>query len=109
MNHDISLFGGGTRVSVRIGDGIGESIEIDREIWFDRDIDGRWLVWVQDREQSAEPLDNSDDGPTGAIVVQNRDVRTFIEQLARLLVDPAEFEHEPVFRGADDEPEGTAR
>jgi hypothetical protein len=100
MDRDISLFGGGTRVSVRIGNDREETIEVSRDIWFDRDIDGRWLVWVQDHDTV---VDGTTDGPTGAFVVRNCDVISFIEQLGKLIVDPSAYEDEPVFVGADGE------
>ena len=87
-------------MSVRVGDRSGETIEVVRDIWFDRDIDGRWLVWVQNNDTGRG--DGSDDCPTGAIVVKNQDAISFIQQLGKLIVDPSAFEHEPVFVGADD-------
>jgi hypothetical protein len=34
-------------------------------------------------------------------VVQNRDVGAFLEELGRLIAEPAAFDHEPVFFGMD--------
>jgi hypothetical protein len=99
MDHRISFFGGETRGFVRLANGDEQAVDIVRDVWFDRDIDGRWLVWAQDRD--GIPLDGTDEGSTGAIVVRNRDVIAFLEQLGQLIVEPAAFEHEPVFAGVD--------
>jgi hypothetical protein len=99
MKRDISLFGGEARVLVRIGDRREETLEVFCDVWFDRDIDGRWLVWAQNHDKDS--TDGNVDGSTGAIVVRNRDAISFIEQLGQLVVDPAAFEDEPEFLGAD--------
>lgn len=99
MDRRISGFGGETRVSVRFANGHEDTVEVFRDVWFDRDIDGRWLVWAQDLDG---PSDNDSEGAQfGAMVVKNRDVIAFIEHLGQLIAEPAAFDHEPVFDGAD--------
>jgi hypothetical protein len=99
MNHRGSYFGGEMRAFVRLANSHSEIVEVSRDFWFDRDIDGRWLVWASDRDGTS--VDGTDGGPLGAIVVRNRDVSAFIELLDRLIAEPAAFEHEPVFVDAD--------
>jgi hypothetical protein len=41
-------------------------------------------------------------------VVRNWDVGAFLEQLGKLIVEPAVFDHEPVFVGVDSIGEATA-
>ena len=99
MDRRITFFGGETRGSIRIANGREQSIDVVREVWFDQDIDGRWLVWAQDHEATSS--NGTDDERDGANVVRNWDAIAFIEQLAQLIAEPAAFEHEPVFLGAD--------
>lgn len=75
---------------------------VRRELWFDQDIDGRWLVWVT--VSTGAELTRDGSGQTGAIVVRNQDVSAFIELLGKLIADPRGFHHEPVFTGADGVP-----
>ena len=98
MDRRICFFGGETRGSVRLANGHEDEVEVLRDVWFDQDIDGRWLVWVQ--EHDGRPTNGDDDGATGSIVVRNRDVVAFIEELDRLIAAPAAFAHEPEFFGA---------
>jgi hypothetical protein len=93
------FFGGAIRGVATVENGPMESLEVMREVWFDRDIDGRWLVWAQETERAAS--DGTNEMPAGAIVVRNPDVSAFLEQLGRLIVDPSAFEHEPAFFGVD--------
>ncbi len=46
MEKSIRFFGGTTHGEVIIEDGHSETWSICRDVWFDRDIDGRWLVWA---------------------------------------------------------------
>jgi hypothetical protein len=71
-----------------------QEILLDRDVWFDLDIDGRWLVGVSGP-------DAADEMQTGAIVVRDDVMSHFIETLGRLLADPAEFAGEPVLVGPD--------
>ena len=100
MNRRISFFGGETRGSVRIANGHETAVDIVRELGFDQDLDGRWLVWVHDHD--GRPANGADHGQTGAVVVNNRDVSAFLELLGKLIVDPVEYLHDPVFSSADD-------
>jgi hypothetical protein len=106
MNQRISFFGGTTRGTVTLANGHEEKIEVFRDVWFDRDFDGHWLVWAQAHD--GVPRTGADDGQVGAIVVRNRDVGAFLEQLGKLIVEPAVFDHEPVFVGVDRIGEATA-
>ena len=67
-----SFFGGEIRGVATIENGPGDSLEVMREVWFDRDIDGRWLVWAQETDRATS--DGTNDVPAGAIVVRNTDV-----------------------------------
>lgn len=83
--------------SILVGDD-DRPASVRRELWFDQDIDGRWLVWAG--RHSADPrLDGEDD--SGAIVVKDPQVVAFIEMLGELIAKPDRFHHEPVFSGAD--------
>lgn len=101
MHQRISFFGGTTRGSVTLANGHEEKVEVLRDVWFDRDFNGNWLIWAQMHD--GRPRNGTGDGQTGAIAVKNRDVNAFLEQLGKLIVEPAAFEHEPVFLGADGE------
>ncbi len=76
MEKSIRFFGGTTQGEVSIEDGNSETWSISRDVWFDRDIDGRWLVWAG-RHDSRLPGDGEDE--TGAIVVKDPQVAAFIE------------------------------
>ncbi len=99
MEQTIRFFGGTTRGEVTIEHEHEETRVIDRDVWFDQDINGHWLVWVTAHDGT--PADGEEDGQTGAIIVRNRDATAFIELLGKLIADPANFHHEPVFTGAD--------
>ncbi len=101
MKHTIRFFGGTIRGEVAIGHEHLETRMLDRDVWFDQDFDGRWLVWVTAHDGTGST--DGEDDRTGAIVVRNRDAIAFIELLGRLFADPARFRHEPVFTGADDD------
>jgi hypothetical protein len=92
MNKRIGYFGGKTHGRITLENGHREDLWFDRELWFDRDIDGRWLVGVSD-------ADSADEGSTGAIVVKDEAVITFIEMLGKMIVEPDEFADEPVIIG----------
>jgi hypothetical protein len=99
MEQRIFFFGDDARGAVRLAHGHVDAVDVDRDVWFDRDIDGQWLVWAQDHDGT--PGNGPDEEQTGVIVVRNPDVSAFLEQVGRLIADPAAFAHEPVFRGAD--------
>ncbi len=68
------------------------TLSLSRCLYFDRDIDGGWLVWT------AGPDDLDDEVvEMGAIVVRDPAVIAFLEQLGQLLVAPQRFAHEPRF------------
>jgi hypothetical protein len=67
-------------------------LSFQRELWFDRDIDGRWLVGVAD--PTSVPQER-----LGAIVVKDVGIGMFIELLGQLIADPERFADEPVVLG----------
>lgn len=67
---------------------------VSRELCFERDIDGSWLVWAVD-PRFGDPRPPAD----GAIAVRDSTVGGFLEALGQLLADPSRFEHEPRFDG----------
>jgi hypothetical protein len=67
-------------------------IPFERELWFDRDIDGRWLVGVVDTTTVAQER-------IGAIVVRDVAIGQFIELLGQLVANPDRFADEPVLAG----------
>lgn len=97
MTRSIQFFGGATKGQVTIGNGHSETWEIDRDLWFDRDIDGRWLVWAGRRDVGLLPGDRDGNEDTGAIVVKDPCAIAFIELLGDLIANPAKFRDEPTF------------
>ncbi len=97
MPPSIRFFGGATRGQVTIENGHSETHEIERDVWFDQDIDGRWLVWAGRHDPVAAPMDGDDEMDTGSIVVRDPTVAAFIEMLGELIADPAKFHDEPSF------------
>ena len=99
MALDIRLFGQTGPHQIIVDDhGHATSLVIRRDLWFDHDVDGRWLIWAKREAQAA--LDGEGDLPeaVGAIVVRDATAIALIDQLAQLLVDPGQFRDEPVFR-----------
>jgi hypothetical protein len=75
---------------------------VKRDLWFDRDDDTSWIVWAQHNawDRDEPPAEGESEATTlGSIVVTDRVVMAFIDQLGELLVDPARFRHEPRFTG----------
>ena len=99
MNQRLFYFGYTTHGTVMLVNGHTRRSELVREVWFDQDVNGTWLIGAT--EQCGTPSNGTEDGRTGAIVVKNRDVEAFLEQLGRLIAEPAAFTHEPVFLGVD--------
>lgn len=66
----------------------------ERAIWFDRDLDGSWLVWATGPE-------GGDGEPTqvGAIAVRDSTVEDFLDHLSHLIAFPDRFAHGPRFDG----------
>jgi hypothetical protein len=103
MALDIRFFGQTGPHQVIIDDhGTATSLVIRRDLWFDRDVDGRWLIWAKREAQAA--LNGEGDRPeaVGAIVVRDATAIALIDELAQLLVDPGQFRDEPVFRPPGD-------
>jgi hypothetical protein len=92
MSKHIGYFGGKTHGRILLENGHKEELWLDRELWFDRDIDGRWLVGVTDPNTAAEEN-------IGAIVVKDATVTAFIELLGKLFTEPDTFADEPVLIG----------
>ncbi len=97
MPPSIRFFGGTTRGQVTVENGHREIREIERDVWFDQDIDGRWLVWAGRHVATSLPHDGDDEMDTGSIVVRDPTVVAFIEMLGELIADPAKFHDEPSF------------
>jgi hypothetical protein len=92
MIERIEYFGGKTHGYIMLK---GQQLALrsfQRELWFDRDIDGRWLVGVADT--ASVPQER-----IGAIVVKDVAIGMFIELLGQLIADPDKFTDEPVLVG----------
>jgi hypothetical protein len=98
MKRRICFFGGTTRGQVTLENGHVDKRVIDRDVWFDRDLNGQWLVWALAHDGNPTYVDDVPD--TGAIAVRNPDAIAFIELLAQLIDNPPAFGHEPIFTGA---------
>ena len=95
MNSPIRLFGsaGPTTFTIERGDS-AQRFAMRRELWFDQDVDGRWLICatrVTEHDGQQAP------GTMGSLVVTDARVGDFIETLARLLANPDHFSDEPRF------------
>jgi hypothetical protein len=80
-----------------------QTVWVKRDLWFDRDDDQSWIVWAQHHAWNDEdlPAEVEDEGATlGSIVVTDRVVVAFLDQLGELLVNPDRFRHEPHFAAA---------
>ena len=74
-----------------------QDIVVRRELWFDQDIDGRWVIWVsEDRGPRDIPEAESPVG-VGALIVRDPTVAAFLETLGELVLEPDHFAHEPRF------------
>ena len=81
------------------------SIEMNRDVWCDQDFNGHWLVAATEHDGAMGNHAGGD--TTGAMLVKSPEVMAFLTLLGKLIVDPAAFQHEPVFTGvetATDEP-----
>ncbi len=67
------------------------SVSVRRELWFDQDTDGRWLVCAVRADGERNHAD------MGSLVVTDPRVTDFIETMARLIADPDQFADEPRF------------
>jgi len=84
----------------QFGDGQRSQV-LPRQLWFDRDIDGRWLVW----SSTASPTSDGDESAVGSMIVNDPAVATFLESLASMVAQPARFQHEPRLEGPSLTPE----
>jgi hypothetical protein len=94
VERSIRLFGGTSQGQVILETGHSETQTLFRDVWFDRDIDGRWLVWAG-HHPGTMMVDGEDE--IGAIVVKDTHVAAFIEMLGELIANPAAFSEEPAF------------
>jgi hypothetical protein len=92
MTDRIEYFGGTFHGHMLVTGHPRTPVPFQRELWFDQDIDGRWLVAVTD-------VNARDDGQLGAIVVRDEAVGRFIEMVQELIAEPEKFTDEPVFAG----------
>jgi len=92
MAKQIGYFGGTTSGLLIFENGHEEEARFERELWFDRDIDGRWLVGATNPQRGS-------DESTGAIVVKNPTVSAFIELLGNLVAEPEQFADEQLTIG----------
>jgi hypothetical protein len=92
MATQLDHFGGTTHGHLIVAHGLHHhDVRFTRELWFDRDIDGRWLVGVTEHHPSCAET-------TGTIVVKDAHVSAFIELLGEL-VEPDRFADEQVVLG----------
>ena len=96
MAQRIQSFGGETTTRFAITDGEEISMTLRRVLWFDQDIDGRWLVWATSEDAVSGTAAQHEPSRAGAIVVKDAKVRAFIAMLGELLAHPDRFEDEPV-------------
>jgi hypothetical protein len=90
MTKNVAYFGGTIYGRVTLEDGHREDHQVVRELWFDKDFDGRWLVGV---------TNTAGEDKTGAIVVRDATIGAFIEMLGNLIIGPEQFADEPVLSG----------
>jgi hypothetical protein len=96
MAQRIRAFGGETTSRFSITDGEEISMTLRRVVWFDQDIDGRWLVWATSEDAVSGETAQREPPRPGAIVVKDPKIGGFIEMLGELLAHPERFEDEPV-------------
>ncbi len=82
MRGSIQFFGGATRGQVTIENGHSETWAVNRDVWFDRDIDGGWLVWAGRRDEAAVLGTDEENNDIGAIVVKDP-MRDRLHRVAR--------------------------
>jgi hypothetical protein len=101
VSKGIERFGGGGAHEVLFGTEQGEqAVWVKRDLWFDRDDGTSWGVWDQQRawDNGHPPAEDGAEGATlGSIVVTHPAVMEFIDQLGKLLVNPAMFSNDPRF------------
>jgi hypothetical protein len=96
MTQRIRSFGGETTSRFSITNGEEISMTLRRVVWFDQDIDGRWLVWATSEDAVSGADAPRELGRPGAIVVRDPRIGTFIEMFGELLAHPERFEDEVV-------------
>jgi len=96
MAQRIRSFGGETRSRFVVTDGVDLAVTLQRIIWFDQDIDGRWLVWASSKDAVSGQAPATDAGAPGGIIVWDPTIAAFIELLGELIAHPERFLHEPV-------------
>lgn len=95
MPSPIRLFGSAGPTTFTIEwDDHSQPIAMRRELWFDQDMDGRWLICAM---RAPDQDDHQAVASMGSLVVTDQRVRDFIETLAELLANPDQFAEEPRF------------
>ena len=95
MPKQIQSFGGETRSRFSIVNGEETSVTLRRVVWFDRDIDGHWLVWAADDAGASPQFPTAGSAELGSIIVRDPAIIGFIEQLADLVAHPGQYADEP--------------
>lgn len=96
MRQHIRFFGGRAPGHRSIEDEDARTWAVERDFGFDRDIDGKWLVWAMRLDPDA-PRDDNAPAATGSIVVRDPHAIAFLDMLAELIAYPDRFRHEPSF------------
>ena len=96
MTQRIRAFGGETQSHFFITDGEELAVTLKRVVWFDQDIDGRWLVWAASEDAVSGQPPPHEPAPPGAIIVWDERIAAFIELLGELLAHPERFTDEQV-------------
>lgn len=92
MTSDIRTFGShGTASFLVEHEEARHPAPIRRELWFDLDLDGRWLICAVGHQGHDQA------GDVGSMVVTDPRVADFIDMLAQLVDDPSQFLNEPHF------------
>ena len=84
MAQQIEYLGGKATCHLVLEDGPRKELWLEREFFFDRDIDGRWLVGAINPQPTGTEI-------IGAIVVKDPRVGAFIELLGTLVAEPERF------------------
>lgn len=92
MAQQLGYFGCKATCRLVLEDAPEDELWLEREFWFDRDIDGRWLIGAIDPRRA-------DDEITGAIMVKDPRISAFIEVLGTLVAEPERFADEDVVLG----------
>src|SRR3990170_4705017 len=89
MSRCISFYGGTTHGRVTLAFGHTDTVEINRDVWFDQDFNGHWLVGAVEHDGMSPGLANG--GKSGAILVKSAETMAFLTLLSKLIADPEAF------------------